>query len=320
MPFEIFFNELSLTPPAPDMAAGRQNIANFITALRHARKTLGTTLPLRVPREFLNNLRLAPNYMLGQWFNDNAIDRDLRTYFRDAVTRWHLIPKDVHRAQTEANCEVFCQGTVAYELAAAHLNSGIAMSFASAPAWDHATVELDVRTLNSDCEIVTKKMNQPHFSNNEHFDQNLNWVRQQLAISIDSAIDIWEKRAEKFPILDFCENVHNQLQNFNGSASHLLQIVKRLAELDAWRGEHASTHWDEAREQAPCKISPESTATLGRFGAERTFACPHGQSRTFSWHARFTPGAGRIYFHWELKGKLLIGHVGEHLPTVSDPN
>ncbi|MCI0528399.1 MAG: hypothetical protein L0Y56_13245, partial [Nitrospira sp.] len=65
--------------------------------------------------------------------------------------------------------------------------------------------------------------------------------------------------------------------------------------------------------------SPESQATLQQFGRERTFRSPDGEERIFSWHVRLTPGSWRIYFFPEEAGKMIVGYIGPHLPTVSYP-
>jgi len=65
------------------------------------------------------------------------------------------------------------------------------------------------------------------------------------------------------------------------------------------------------------KVSPESSMTLEMYGRERTFRCPDGQKRLFSWHLRLTPHAWRIHFYPDEQTKtLIIGYIGHHLPTV----
>ena len=64
-------------------------------------------------------------------------------------------------------------------------------------------------------------------------------------------------------------------------------------------------------EALPSKATPESTSRLNKFTEKLTFACPDNTNRLFSWHLRFTPGAGRIYFFPvdNLK-KIIIGYIG----------
>ncbi len=70
----------------------------------------------------------------------------------------------------------------------------------------------------------------------------------------------------------------------------------------------------------PSKITPESDQTLQQFRQEHTFLCPDGIERLFSWHARYTPGDGRIFFFPdEGRRKIIIGHIENKLPTVMYP-
>jgi hypothetical protein len=64
-----------------------------------------------------------------------------------------------------------------------------------------------------------------------------------------------------------------------------------------------------------CSASPESEATLKQYSKERTFLCPDEKKRMFSWHVRL-PLGWRIHFYPEQPRKILIGYIGEHLPTA----
>lgn len=59
-------------------------------------------------------------------------------------------------------------------------------------------------------------------------------------------------------------------------------------------------------------------ALLEMFQEEHTFRCPGGEYRLFSWHARLTPGAWRIYFYpEETTRQVIIGHIGHKLANKS---
>ncbi len=92
----------------------------------------------------------------------------------------------------------------------------------------------------------------------------------------------------------------------------LRPILDRLSLL-----EHFCKDWLEGpfeSQRIACRATPESMATLEQYGSERTFSCPDGEMRLFSWHVRLTPHAWRIYF-FPLEGKrqLIIGYIGHHL-------
>lgn len=93
----------------------------------------------------------------------------------------------------------------------------------------------------------------------------------------------------------------------------LFPVKKRLFELQKY-----SESWTEGNFDAKklSKATPESEATLRKYSQEHTFNCPDGKSRIFSWHVRLTPLAWRIYFYPENHRKIIVGYIGEHLPTV----
>ncbi|HYU75023.1 MAG TPA: hypothetical protein VEL31_20335 [Ktedonobacteraceae bacterium] len=104
-----------------------------------------------------------------------------------------------------------------------------------------------------------------------------------------------------------------------GKGDLLLQpIMKKLSALDTF-----CESWHDGSfqyENISGKITPESNETLKKYTDEHTFLCPDGTYRLFSWHARLTPSAWRIYFYVDEKKKLLtIGHIGHKLPNVLYP-
>ncbi|HWS85247.1 MAG TPA: hypothetical protein VN207_13415 [Ktedonobacteraceae bacterium] len=98
----------------------------------------------------------------------------------------------------------------------------------------------------------------------------------------------------------------------------VLAIQKKLQELDSFCVDWLDGPFDP--QKIAGKITNESQATLHTHGKERTFLCPDGEKRLFSWHMRLTPGAWRIYFHpTTYEQELIIGYIGRHLPTVDYP-
>ena len=135
---------------------------------------------------------------------------------------------------------------------------------------------------------------------------------------VDSGSDLWKRREELFPSLQFCETAGEQIQALPSGNPMLRPIMKRLSEF-----ENFCKNWHEGPfdpQEITGRVTLESQVTLERFGQERTFRCPDGNERIFSWHARLTPGAWRVYFYpLEDKRQLIIGYFGSHLQTVSDP-
>ena len=74
-----------------------------------------------------------------------------------------------------------------------------------------------------------------------------------------------------------------------------IQIKKKLFELESYCSEWKTGSFD--KELMPSKVSPESDDRLKRLNKQLNILCPDEMRILFSWHLRFTPGAGRIYFH-----------------------
>ncbi|MBD2768058.1 hypothetical protein IC235_09165 [Hymenobacter sp. BT664] len=61
------------------------------------------------------------------------------------------------------------------------------------------------------------------------------------------------------------------------------------------------------------RTSPESDTRL-RTLSELQLRCPDGQTRAMSWHMRYTPQAGRLYFVPDVEtGDCFIGHIGHKI-------
>jgi hypothetical protein len=68
------------------------------------------------------------------------------------------------------------------------------------------------------------------------------------------------------------------------------------------------------------EVSRESQPTLNKYGKQRTFRCLDGKERLFDWHVKLRLCNWRIHFFPDVRpGKIIIGYVGRHLPTVSAP-
>ncbi|MGC4805084.1 hypothetical protein [Micromonospora sp. DT233] len=89
------------------------------------------------------------------------------------------------------------------------------------------------------------------------------------------------------------------------SAGRLYQVKERLAELEL-----ATADWETTKDGTPhwrSKVTPESESRK----ALCYFNDTDGVSRLFEWHARLTPGAGRLHFRMERsQQQLVIAYIG----------
>lgn len=117
----------------------------------------------------------------------------------------------------------------------------------------------------------------------------------------------------------FCDVVEKQLYTLQTGHPLLHLVEKKLLELEetcqSWR-EHGGAF---DHKNIPGRGGPESEPTLSMYGRERTFRCPDGQIRIFSLHVWVVRSWRIHYFPVEDKREMLIGYIGKHLHTMSDP-
>jgi hypothetical protein len=266
-------------------------------------------------------IELAPDYPIWRWRSDAAVPREHRLQLQLLFTQAPLLERgrdadDVVDGNLITDC--FHGGRRALALGAARAADGLSVSLASDPCWDRTWVEVTLATLR-DQAIEELNSRVRHASAAQHVVEHERWLRELERRSVKDGLDLWDRRGELFPSLEFCREVRAQLMEFRGGDPALDQVMKRLVQLqaffDGWDGEPI------APDALPSRCTRESTVTMNKYEKDHTFTAPDGMSRVFSWHVRFTPEPGRIFFEGEpSKRKGLIGYIGKrHLPTVNYP-
>jgi hypothetical protein len=192
----------------------------------------------------------------------------------------------------------------------------LTVSFASSDEWNRSEIQIQFDEIDENGLFVSDVGLVKHACNLLHIDVARDWLRQQVQTQFVDGPDLWQRRSELFPSLIFCDSVAGQVQQLGKNDPRFHSVCKRLFELNDY-------DWSAGKfdpDQMPSKTTPESPATLKIYGAQRTFQCPDGIRRTFSYHGRFTPGAGRIHFYPILESnKIIVGYIGNKLQTVNDP-
>ncbi|MEE3718249.1 hypothetical protein V2H45_16035 [Tumidithrix elongata RA019] len=314
MALDIVLNELSLETPASDRAIARQWMTNLIQTVRSINAQTKSQAILRSYYDFHSTF-LTSNYALRQWLNDNSVDREERRFIRSLTTKAPfsegiLESDEVHSIENNiGSCEFRYQGKLAIGLGIAHLLDVISVSVTSASCWDCSYLDLDAISIDEDDAKITIV----HASRKEHIQDHVEWIKNHVYGNIDGR-DLWNQKEKLFPNLQFCASVEKQLQSLSIGNSMLNPVKNRLLELQKY-----AENWTEGgfdSNKLACKATPESEATLQQYSQERTFICPDDQKRIFSWHVRLTPLAWRIHFYPEQSRKILIGYIGNHLPTA----
>ena len=318
MDLDLVFNELSVEFPASDIWTAKRWMSNLLSTIQAAIEH-GVNRVLRTHRDF-HAIMLAPDYPLARWRNDLNVDKEKRRYFNYRITQYPFIV-DLHNSEIKENFllyEFSHEGDEAEGLGYAYLLEALAVSVRSEERWESSILELEAKQLDDDGNLTIDKVKVIHASHPNHVVENGKWIKNRLQQGVRDGDNLWNRKHELFPSLSFCEGVVTQIRELRIGNPMLRVVVKRLFELEDY-----CKNWHEGPfnpDNLPTKVTPESQVTLQQFGGERTFLCPDGQKRIFSWHVRLTPAAWRIYFFPEEGIKeIIIGYIGPHLPTARYP-
>ncbi|MFE3180115.1 hypothetical protein ACFXKR_04320 [Streptomyces violascens] len=303
----LFLNERSLATTC-DRSRANEAMADFVDAVRAVREEDPdeTALVSEVARE---SLEIAEGYTIGDWFLDDPKNRDRWRRLRALQNRSPV--KSVYPApDADGHLEYRHKGEKALGLGAAHFMDGIAVSLAVAPEWTPASVtverselvELDDGALEFEQDLVDVR----HISAKTHVDDHLDWIRKSRLARAGSGRQIWERRADLYPHLQFLPRTEGHLTDLD--PRWIVPVRGCLERLDA-----AVALWDPATRHEPewqTKVTPESQT---RREACR-FTDLDGERRLFELHARFTPGMGRIYFRLVPEERAIrLAHIGSKI-------
>jgi hypothetical protein len=193
------------------------------------------------------------------------------------------------------------------------LLESLALSLPSEECWNSALLTLNAKWMTEESQIEEETVQVNHASQPAHLEEHIQWIQERLRRDIQDGNDLWNRKTELFPLLTFCDTAAPSIRSL--SPTMLRPIVRRLFELETYCQGWTEGGFDPT--QLATKATPESQATLSHYGRDRTFLCPDGEMRTFSWHVRLSRHHWRIHFYPEPEiRRMIIGYVGPHLPTA----
>jgi hypothetical protein len=241
---------------------------------------------------------------------------DYRTRFLVWTTKSPYLDQILEEVANDslARSEYRCSGRTCEGLAIARIIGGLGVSFQTADEWRVPAITLTAFELcedgnesrEYDCEVN-------HAASVAHVRVHAEWIGRRRMLAVADGKDCCSRLAQLFPRVNLCDHARKQLSAL-GKGEELFQAA--YAGLEAL-SRYASI-WNQGGFQedslAPCSV--ESNSTLEQFGDERTFLCPDGQRRTFSWHLK--RGRWRIHFIPNDESRtILVGYLGKHLPTAT---
>jgi hypothetical protein len=300
----IFLNECSHVRGNVHPAVARQVLDGLINVLLRIKGILPQVS--LISSESLPTLRVGEAYSVGIWLNEGGVARERARFLLGLGQQAPFSAVRERHGDPDPGVSVYKnEGQVVEGIGLAELYGGIPISFDNDVRWRVPLIHLDVEQLVED-EERTWSTDIRHASLVEHVDGHRNWLMSLRRRNISNAKDLCANRAELLPYLEFGPRVESDLYLLQSQA--FLQVVEYLYRLDA-----ALEAWNPRLHPFP-EYPPNTTDESGGRKHLCQFPAPGGGHAAFTWHGRYTPGAGRIHFRLEHDPKrVILGYVGKKL-------
>ncbi len=312
----MVFNELSAENLNNDKFQARDLMSELVMILQASTKA-GVSRIFRT-RDDMNSIELAPEYSIAKWRNDPDVERELKSFLRSLNNRSPYCDNTIAAIKAQFDlADASFNGQKSEGLKFAAITQSIAISLASSPEWDKPILLLDLEEIEPDGEIIPSIIEIKHASSTRHIEEITPWTKEQISSDIEDGSQLWLERSKLFDRLEFCDCVEKQLINILAGDRELIHVVNILSTLnqkcESWEtGYLVLEGLDESSES-------ESTMKNKKFRDKRTFKCPDGQEKVFERHIKIRVCNWRIHFLAETPGKVIIGYIGTHLPTIKYP-
>ena len=303
MSHECIFNELSATP-----YTDRVKAKEGLDKLKDCLVRLDTFGIKNIKRSMLmNDMCLVGNSSFLRMLNDESlVDKDMKSVLINRMETLEpeneLVNKHLTVSMTHENIDCKGLGWASYEL-----ENTFAISLHPEIWGDKHPVVItrlddsaQEHSVDTFCRNITTE---EHIEIHRKFLSSWQEIPQKgkiLALILNT----------KFPNLIFSKQAIIQIKKLK-SEEEITPIYARLQDL-ARVAINCSKHC--APEDFASKATPESESRLDTLKAKLTFSFENRADLICSWHLRFTPGAGRIYFyHDPSTKKICIGHIGSKI-------
>lgn len=300
MSVPVVLNELSCL----DCPDSRETCASHLRAFAKVLVDLAR-LPRRV---FLLSETRVGQLALGPFTLASFLgERDCRDSIRQVLAFANHSPLSGFSNFDFDGCECCVGEVLSQGLLAAHLLHTASVSFQSCPAWCDANIVCELHELRADGEVTSAKVLIPNLADSAQVPQHNQLLMRFRECDASSGAVVWESRLDWFPDLTFLRRVEDDLLAFPSASMILEQIIKRLFELqevvNEWDPQVGLPNWRS-------KVTPDA---VGRKKLCE-FVDGEGEMRIYDWHARYTPGAGRIHFRLIPERRCIeIAYIGTKL-------
>lgn len=312
---DIVINELSYEDINESLQEdqARKIMGTFVMLLVTCKQKF-TNIAIRYDTELYNSLKFNEAYSLAKWMSDPQTDREIRQTLVSLLTRSPYLSEEEINDKDVYSLGCYIGDKEARGILAAYLLDGIAASIPLSTSWDNHEVSAILETINEDSDVLQSAIVIRHISEIKHLTSHELYFKNTIFTMLNTYQELWAQRQNFFSKLQFCESVEKDIASLE--KKQFLQVRNKLYELNHYMENTYDGLFNG--DSLPGKTTPDSIETLKRYSKERTFLCPDGIERIFSWHMRVTPGAVRIFFKIDCD-IMYIGYVGNKLPTISDP-
>jgi hypothetical protein len=307
---DAILNELSIPPVdglAADLRATRL-VSSLRSLLAH-----GMNRVLRTTREAPDTI-FEKDTSLRRWLFSRGGNTEEKRFLARLLDKAPYVEELHHNTEDSAGTlfEFEVSAKRARGLGVAFLLDFPALSFVGYDVFGQAFVQLEFTGLKTEVQ-ETARVNVIHVATPDHVLGHRPWIEDRLQRTVATGEELWRRRLELFPQLDFCASTERQMRALFGTEPFFCEIVRHLHVLS-----RTVLEWESGEFDPPLRWSHESTVTLDNptFRAARKFTCQDSVQRVFS-HSKMGHGGKRVYFFPDpTKRRIWIGHVGDHLATV----
>ncbi|MFJ5259407.1 hypothetical protein ACIQAC_02850 [Streptomyces sp. NPDC088387] len=303
----LFLNEKSWATTC-DHTRADAAMVDFVDVVRAVAKEDPAETSL-VSEDGLTSLEIAKDYPIGKWIGAGPKNHARWLRLR-ALQNRSPVSSVYSTPDADGHLDYRHDGEKARGLGAAHFMDGIAVSLPVAPEWETSSVSLDRSELveldDGLLEFEHETVDVRHVSALPHVDEYRAWIRESSLARAATGRQIWERRADLYPHLQFLPRTEGHLTDLDPR-----WVVPARGCLE--RLEAAVALWDPATRHEPewqTKVTPESQTRR----EVCRFSDLDRERRLFELHARFTPGMGRIYFRLvPEEGAIRLAHIGSKI-------
>lgn len=235
----------------------------------------------------------------------NTLSRDQKEQFLQAVGKCPSGWQGGINWRSEGLVEITTSGRISTGFAMAATRKTSLAGVPSAPEWCNEIIEGQKSKMDDSGEISTGGVELVHWFDGPTATTFHSRRRKSVRTSDSDSDQLWNDRHDLYPNIIFLNSCGKYLKALD--AKNWKQVRDRLDELEIsaenWTTPGKRPSWSSL-------VTPESATRQDLCW----FTDDQGIRNLYEWHARFTPGAGRIHFRMiDSEMKLEIAYIGEKL-------